>query len=71
VKAAQNPVGWASAHRSTTKESRSFLKKRTKKLLPVTVNARVSRPNVPPGASSKSFLLLFFKKEESSLRDDR
>jgi hypothetical protein len=42
------------------KESSSFLKKRTKKLLFVSVRAlRTSRIN----QESKSFLFLFFKKE--------
>jgi hypothetical protein len=39
--------------------SGSFLKKRTKKLLPV---AR-ALPNAVPDTTIKSFLLLFFKKE--------
>src|SRR5277367_6158311 len=41
------------------KESSSFLKKRTKKLLLVGVSAAVSAPN----PKNKSFLFLFFKKE--------
>jgi hypothetical protein len=48
------------------KESRSFLKKRTKKLSLVTASTRASRLNAMLDATSKRFLLLFFKKEETS-----
>jgi hypothetical protein len=41
------------------KKGSSFLKKRTKKLLPV----RVSDVAAVSGPSNKSFLVLFFKKE--------
>jgi hypothetical protein len=42
--------------------SSSFLKKRTKKLL--SVLAALGQPLSPtPGATDKSFLVLFFKKE--------
>jgi hypothetical protein len=47
------------------KESGSFLKKRTKKLLLTAGSIVFSWLNSPLNASSKSFLLLFFKKEES------
>jgi hypothetical protein len=43
--------------------SSSFLKKRTKKLLPLAGSTQFANPRRPLAASSKSFLLLFFKKE--------
>jgi hypothetical protein len=44
------------------KGSSSFLKKRTKKLL--SVSAALGQPLSPtPGATDRSFLVLFFKKE--------
>jgi hypothetical protein len=46
-------------------ESCSFLKKRTKKLLSVSGSAVPSWGASSLGAIDKSFLLLFFKKEES------
>jgi hypothetical protein len=46
--------------RQETKESGSFLKKRTKKLLPVGARTAVHAP------MDKSFLVLFFKKEPLS-----
>jgi hypothetical protein len=46
-------------HQAPTKGSSSFLKKRTKKLLPFGVRCR-SGPRQP----RKSFLLLFFEKED-------
>jgi hypothetical protein len=45
-------------HQAPTKGSSSFLKKRTKKLLPFGVRRRSG-----PRQRDKSFLLLFFKKE--------
>jgi len=48
---------------SQEKVSSSFLKKRTKKLLSVTGGTQLAKLNHPPDAISKSFLLLFFKKE--------
>jgi hypothetical protein len=48
------------------KGSSSFLKKRTKKLLQIAAGLRATWLNSSPAAMSKSFLLLFFKKEESS-----
>jgi hypothetical protein len=55
------------AHQAKLKEeSSSFLKKRTKKLFSVTGITRVAWLNTVSDAMSKSFLLLFFKKEESS-----
>jgi hypothetical protein len=50
------------------KEGRSsFLKKRSKKLLSVSGRTEPTRVASELGAMSKSFLLLFFKKEDSSL----
>jgi hypothetical protein len=49
-------------------ESRSFLKKRTKKLLSVAGSIRAAWLNSLPDAKCKSFLLLFFKKEDLSFR---
>jgi hypothetical protein len=43
--------------------SSSFLKKRTKKLLLIKGSNRLATLNDPPDAMSKSFLVLFFKKE--------
>jgi hypothetical protein len=50
----------------TTEESSSFLKKRTKRLLSTAGGAKLADLNRPLAAFCKSFLLLFFKKEESS-----
>jgi hypothetical protein len=44
-------------------ESSSFLKKRTKKLLPLAGGTALAFLNRMLAAHSKSFLLLFFKKE--------
>jgi hypothetical protein len=63
---ADGAAGGEGDHRSDKKESSSFLKKRTKKLLSVAVSIRVSWLNTRPDATCKSFLLLFFKKEDSS-----
>jgi len=46
-----------------SKVRRSFLKKRTKKLLSVSDSTEFTRPKSVPVAMDKSFLLLFFKKE--------
>jgi len=46
------------------KASSSFLKKRTKKLLSVQNRSEFTRSNSVPQAMDKSFLLLFFKKED-------
>jgi len=46
------------------KASSSFLKKRTKKLLSVQDRSEFTRSNSVPQAMDKSFLLLFFKKED-------
>jgi hypothetical protein len=43
--------------------SRSFLKRRTKKLLPIKGSTRLAHLNRQLGTKSKSFLFLFFKKE--------
>jgi hypothetical protein len=48
-------------------ESSSFLKKRTKKRLSIADSIHASRINDWSDATDKSFLLLFFKKEESFL----
>jgi hypothetical protein len=45
------------------KESSSFLKKRTKKLLLIASSIRFAMLNDMLAALSKSFLVLFFKKE--------
>jgi hypothetical protein len=45
------------------KESTSFLKKRSKKLLLIAAGFRFKRANSVLHATDKSFLLLFFKKE--------
>jgi hypothetical protein len=50
-------------HGGEGKGSSSFLKKRTKKLLSVTGGTELAHLNGVPNAFSKSFLLLFFKKE--------
>jgi len=47
-------------------ESRSFLKKRTKKLLSIAGSIPAAWLNSSPDAKCKSFLLLFFKKEDLS-----
>jgi len=47
--------------------SSSFLKKRSKKLLLNAANVRLKRANSVPPAMSKSFLVLFFKKERLPL----
>jgi hypothetical protein len=44
-------------------EGTSFLKKRSKKLLPVAASRRSKRANSSLRATAKSFLVLFFKKE--------
>jgi hypothetical protein len=44
-------------------ERTSFLKKRSKKLLSVSGSTEPAHAGASPGAMSKSFLLLFFKKE--------
>jgi hypothetical protein len=49
--------------RPDKKESCSFLKKRTKKLLSVASSAGASHVRRNLGATDKSFLVLFFKKE--------
>ncbi len=60
-------VGWATARQSQAKEeSSSFLKKRAKKLLSFAGSTRVAWLNTSSAAMSKSFLLLFFKKEDLS-----
>jgi hypothetical protein len=46
------------------KTSSSFLKKRTKKILSVMGNTGLAYLRCPLDPISKSFLLLFFKKEE-------
>jgi hypothetical protein len=48
---------------ATAKASSSFLKKRTKKLLSVKGGTGLAHLNRLLAAISKSFLLLFFKKE--------
>jgi hypothetical protein len=48
---------------STQKSKSSFLKKRTKKLLPVAARTRVDQVTSMWTARGESFLLLFFKKE--------
>jgi hypothetical protein len=45
----------------------SFLKKRSKKLLPIASGNLLNAAARTPAAMDKSFLLLFFKKEESFL----
>jgi hypothetical protein len=45
------------------KESSSFLKKRTKKLLSVSGSTEATRMGPRLQATDKSFLVLFFKKE--------
>jgi hypothetical protein len=52
--------------RQRKKKESSFLKKRSKKLL--SVSGSTGAPHVPPRlrAMSKSLLLLFFRKEDSS-----
>jgi hypothetical protein len=50
----------------TQEDSSSFLKKRTKKLLPVAAGIRASWLNALPDAMCKGFLLHFFKKEALS-----
>jgi len=52
-------LGWGYSRREKQKESTSFLKKRSKKLLLIASN----RANTVPLAIDKSFLVLFFKKE--------
>jgi hypothetical protein len=52
--------------RGEIKEESSFLKKRSKKLLSIAGRIRAPRSSGLPDAICKSFLLLFFKKEESS-----
>jgi len=49
--------------RAGGKGSSSFLKKRTKKLLLMRAGVCFRRLGQTPAASSKSFLVLFFKKE--------
>jgi hypothetical protein len=44
-------------------ESGSFLKKRTKKLLPLAARAGPAATGLGQGRNSQSFLVLFFKKE--------
>jgi hypothetical protein len=44
--------------------SSSFLKKRTKKLLSLARSIKLAHVQRPLAALSKSFLLLFFKKED-------
>jgi hypothetical protein len=57
---------WPSAHQFQAEEgSISFLNKRTKKLFSIAVSIRLSRLNRMPDAIDKSFLFLFFKKEDS------
>ncbi|HTZ70186.1 MAG TPA: hypothetical protein VMB71_06000 [Acetobacteraceae bacterium] len=51
---------------SKAEERTSFLKKRSKKLLPFKM--RVWSPGTPPPID-KSFLVLFFKKEHAFLAD--
>jgi hypothetical protein len=52
-------------HRGWEKEERSsFLKKRSKKLLPISGSRRATQVGSLPPATDKSFLLLFFKKED-------
>jgi hypothetical protein len=41
----------------------SFLKKRTKKLLQIAAGIWLRQRDLAPAESSKSFLVLFFKKE--------
>jgi hypothetical protein len=56
-----DPSAGRVAGAATAKESCSFLKKRAKKLLPV--GTRSGLRNGPRKPTSKSLLLLFFKKE--------
>jgi hypothetical protein len=49
------------------KRKQFFFEKRAKKLLPIAGNTGVSASSEWPDAMCKSFLLLFFKKEESFL----
>jgi hypothetical protein len=53
-------------HYAAAKGRRSFLKKGSKKLLSVSGASGYTCLGSVPRAMSKSFLLLFFKKEESS-----
>jgi hypothetical protein len=49
--------------RQSKKGSRSFLKKRTKKLLLMASSGRLKLAKLVPPVTDKSFLVLFFKKE--------
>jgi hypothetical protein len=46
------------------KQRTSFLKKRSKKLLPIARRTGRQRENSVPTETDKSFLVLFFKKEQ-------
>jgi hypothetical protein len=52
-----------SFHETETEGSRSFLKKRTKKLLLMASSGRLKLAKLVPPVTDKSFLVLFFKKE--------
>ncbi len=52
-------------NRISAEESSSFLKKTTKKLLSIAGNIRLDLLSCLPDAKWQSFLLLFFRKEES------
>jgi hypothetical protein len=61
----------SSLSRNGNEVRRSFLKKRTKKLLSVSDSTEFAGLNSVPMAMDESFLLLFFKKEDSCFLPDR
>jgi hypothetical protein len=59
-----NNVGQVKKRLAVKEESISFLKKRNKKLLSIARGGNATRGTPAPHETDKSFLVLFFKKEQ-------